>query len=111
MQLSFGKRQGDHLNWGRSLVVRVMDADGKAVEHGPFWLAMATKNEPKKDEFGVPVKGPEYRFGEVRDAGGKTLWTGRVGANATPLRAFAVAAGLCDADGNSEIAVPDWLKS
>jgi hypothetical protein len=110
MQLSFGKRQGDHLNWQRTLVVRVIGSDGAAIEHGPFWLKMQTQHAAKKDEFGVEYKGAAFRTGEILAPGGKQVWSGKIGSDATPLRALAVAAGLCDADGNSEIPIPAWLK-
>jgi hypothetical protein len=92
MKLTFSPRLGDHMNWRREVVVRVNGTD-----LGPYTLTMFTAN-------GI-------RHGEARHPSGKIAWKGKCSPEpTTPLRAFAVAAGLCDEEGNSEITPPAWLK-
>lgn|SRR5574342_1216587 len=50
------------------------------------------------------------RSGRIKDAAGKVVWEGPLPDGPPPTRAFAVAAGLCDDDGNSNIPAPAWVK-
>ena len=91
MKLTFSPRLGDENNWRREVVVRIDNVD-----LGPYTLTMFTT--------------ADGRHGEARAPSGKVVWKGSCSSKPTPLRAFAVASGLCDESGNSEIAPPAWLK-
>lgn len=91
MDLVFSPRLGDERNWRRELVVRI----GK-LEYGPYTLMMWTTSGARR--------------GEARDRSGRVVWSGACSTVPTPLRAFAVAAGLCTESGVSDIEPPDWLK-
>lgn len=108
MELHFGPRHGGHLNFQRALVIRdndgdvlkavvlqmttEKDADGKDIRRGRIF---ATAPNP----HGVPV------------ATDLVLWSGALPMDPPPTRAFALAAELCDDNGDSSgLPLPAWAS-
>lgn len=56
----------------------------------------------------VRVDGRRVRVGTITNAAGAAVWTGKLPDGPPPTRAFALAAGLCDENGNSDLPLPEW---
>lgn len=124
MQLTFSPRQGVQmtttavLQFARAL--RIITDDNKSLD-----LFMEMKSEPYTPPEGSPEAslaaalgitltkrlGKIYEYDREADMVGEVVWEGELPAGPPPTRAFAVAAGLCDEDGSSDIPPPDWVAS
>lgn len=95
MDLRFGPRSGDHANWNRWL--SLSGDDGKPL--GRYMLSMRTE------------EGTQVRTGSVKTREGRELWSGLCPDGPPPLRAFCLAAELCDDNGQSVgYPLPPWLR-
>lgn len=99
MELKFGPRHGNHQNWQRALVVK--DNHGN-VQESVLLVMVTTRNSDQV----------EIRTGKIyASQDGPLLWEGQLPADSPPTRAFAVAAGLCDSDGESrDLLRPAWMN-
>ena len=114
MQLQFGPRHGNEKNFGRALVIR--DDTGDVL--GAFVLEMSTAKKKRPDG---ELSDAEERTGKIYATSPnseghpvkteKVLWEGTLPAGAPPSRAFALAAELCDATGDSsKLPLPRWAR-
>ena len=137
MQLQFHPRFGDYKNWSRSLNVKD-DADNSIRTVVLMMLtetfeqtAERAKGRSTWAKFKDMFIGPNevrtspppgwklVRYGKIYpttiDKGqsfaltDKLLWEGELSTEGAPGRAFAVASGLCDEEGNTNLPVPEWL--
>jgi len=97
LELKFGTRDGNHEAFTRVLAIREDEGEERV-----FVLAMTTDPATKK------------RHGMIAKPDRTVVWTGELPgdtvAGPPPTRAFAIAAGLCDNDGGTDLPLPAWAE-
>jgi hypothetical protein len=81
---------GDHNTFERGVVIR-----SQGLMYG-FAIRMISENG--------------QRTAVIVNENNEILWTGNISNDGTPFRACMVSVGLCDAEGNTNIDLPDWLE-
>lgn len=106
LELKFTTRQGGHENFERGLVL-TDDAGREQL----FYLLMRTEGEGgSKTRVGTIWPAARNAKGELVALHADPVWTGELPEGPPPTRAFAVAAGLCDENGKTDIPLPNWAQ-
>lgn len=105
MDLKFTTRRGSEKAFERGLCLT--DDEGR---ERLFYLVMRTAND--KARIGEIFRGRRNHDGTILPADASNpVWKGELPEGPPPTRAFAVAAGLCDDTGNTNLPLPSWVRS
>ncbi len=110
MKLTFSEREGHREAFERNLVIEA--ADGRLLS---FRLKMHSEPRPPIVYPDGYTRQVSVRVGTITNSENAVVWTGDLPGDANagppPTRAFALAAGLCDENGDSQnMPLPSWAE-
>ena len=104
LDLRFTTRSGDEKHFDRGLTVD--DGTGER----DFCLSMRSTATGRVGTIRRAIRRPTLDGKKILDPVGAPVWEGLLPDGPPPTRAFALAAGLCDENGGTDLPLPEWAE-